>query len=129
MIKNGEVSILDLLDTLLQRIEKVNPKINAIVILNDKLYEDANNLEKEAKKGIEKPLLGIPITIKDNIVTEGLKTTYGSKLYENWIPSEDAVVVERLREADALIIGKTNLPEFALVAITDNPLFGPTKNP
>ncbi|RLG58932.1 amidase [Candidatus Geothermarchaeota archaeon] len=129
MILNGDISAVDLLESILERIERINPDLNAVVTLNEDARKEAEEADKLAKKGVEKPLLGVPLTIKDNICTRGLKTTYGSILYKDFIPGEDAIVVERVREAGAVIIGKTNLPEFGLVAITDNPLFGPTRNP
>lgn len=129
MIIHGDISSVDLVETILERIDKINPKINAIVTLNEHAREEAEKADKDVKKGFENPLLGVPITIKDNIYTKGLKTTYGSLLYKDFIPDEDAVVVERLKKAGAIILGKTNLPELALVAITDNPLFGITRNP
>ncbi len=129
MIIHGDISSVDLIETILERVEKINPKINAIVTLNEHVRKEAENADKDVKKGIEKPLLGIPVPIKDNIYTKGLRTTYGSLLYKDFIPDEDAVLVERLKEAGVIILGKTNLPELALVAITDNPLFGVTKNP
>ena len=129
MIIHGDISAVDLVETILERIDKINPEINAIITFNEHAREEAEKADKDMKKGFEKPLSGIPVTIKDNIYTKGLRTTYGSLLLKDFIPDEDAVVVERLKEAGAIIIGKTNLPEFALVAITDNPLFGVTRNP
>jgi len=129
MILNGDISAVDLLETILERVEKINPDLNAIITLNRYARNEAEEADKLAKKGVYKPLLGVPLTIKDNIYTSGLKTTFGSLLYKDFIPDEDAIVVKRIRDAGAVIIGKTNLPEFGLVAITDNPLFGPTRNP
>jgi len=121
-LKSGEVKASELVERCLERIRLLNAKINAFVILNPKALE-------EVKKCQGKPLAGLPIAVKDNTLTKGLRTTFGSKLFENFVPSEDSVIVERLRRAGAVIIGKTNMPEFGLIAYTDNVLFGPTRNP
>ncbi len=121
-IKSGEIKATELVEMCLERIKLLNPKINAFVTLNPKAIE-------EAKESQSKPLAGLPIAVKDNTLTKGLRTTFGSKLFENFVPNEDSVVVERLRKAGAVIIGKTNMPEFGLIAYTDNVLFGPTRNP
>lgn len=129
MVIYGDLSAVDLVETILERIDRVNPEINSIVTLNDNVRKEAENIDREIKKGISKPLSGIPITVKDNIYTKGLRTTYGSLLYKDFIPDEDSVLIKRIKEAGGIILGKTNLPEFALVAITDNPLFGVSRNP
>ncbi len=129
-IVGGEVSPVDVVEAVLERVHKCNPQINAVVtLLEDEARQEAKRAEEAVRKGERRPLLGVPVTIKDNIPVKGVRTTYGSKMFENFVPKEDAVLVERLREAGAIIIGKTNLPEFGLVAITDNPLFGATRNP
>lgn len=121
-IKGGEIKAFELVESCFEKIRKLNPKINAIVTLNP-------NAVEEAKQAKDKPLAGLPIAVKDNTDTKGIRTTYGSKLLENYVPKEDAVIVERLKKAGAVVIGKTNMPEFGLIAYTDNPLFGATKNP
>ncbi|MCS7122246.1 MAG: amidase [Archaeoglobaceae archaeon] len=121
-LKNREVKATELIEICLERIKDLNPKINAFVTLNPRAIEEA----KEVK---DKPLAGLPIAVKDNTNTKGLRTTYGSKLFENFVPLEDAVIIERLKKAGAVVIGKTNLPEFGLIAYTDNLLFGVTRNP
>jgi len=121
-LKSGEMKASELVERCLERIKLLNPKINAFVTLNPKAVE-------EAKESQGKPLAGLPIAVKDNTLTKGLRTTFGSKLFEKFVPSEDSVIVERLKRAGAVIIGKTNMPEFALIAYTDNVLFGPTRNP
>jgi aspartyl-tRNA(Asn)/glutamyl-tRNA(Gln) amidotransferase subunit A len=123
-LKSGEVKASEVVEIYLEKIKKLNSEINAFVTLNENAVEDARKAEKE-----EKPLAGLPIAVKDNVETKGLKTTFCSKLYEDYIPYEDAILVERLKKAGAVIVGKTNMPEFGLIAYTDNPLFGPTKNP
>ncbi|MBS4021620.1 MAG: amidase [Dethiobacter sp.] len=126
-----DVSVPEVVDAYLQRIESVNPKLNAIVTL---VAERAVADAKEAQTKIQKShrlgaLHGVPVLIKDNVYTEGIRTTYGSLLYENFVPDTDAILVARLKAAGAIVLGKTNLSEFGLVAITDNVIFGPTKNP
>jgi aspartyl-tRNA(Asn)/glutamyl-tRNA(Gln) amidotransferase subunit A len=74
-------------------------------------------------------LHGVPVSVKDLIMTKGMRTTWGSKMFERFVPDEDAPVVERLRQAGAIILGKTNTPEFGFKGVTDNPVFGPTRNP
>ena len=130
-IKNKEVSPVEMLECYLDRIEKINPQINAIVTLTE---ESARAQAKKAEERLFKgeplgPLHGVPVTLKDNIFTQGVKTTFGSKLYENFVPDSDAVLVERLKGAGAIILGKTNMPEFGLMPITDNLVFGSTQNP
>lgn len=122
-LKGGEISAVELVEECLEKIERLNPKINAFVTLNEKAVDEARNVDPNS------PLAGLPVAIKDNVETKGIRTTYCSKLYENYIPEEDAVLVERLKKAGAVILGKTNMPEFGLIAYTDNPLFGPTRNP
>ncbi|MEM1576001.1 MAG: amidase [Archaeoglobaceae archaeon] len=121
-LKGGEIKASELVEICFEKIKELNPKINAFVTLNPKAVE-------EAKMAKDKPLAGLPIAVKDNTDTKGIRTTYGSKLLENYVPKEDAVFVERLKKAGAVVIGKTNMPEFGLIAYTDNPLFGATRNP
>lgn len=129
--QKGETDPLEVMGCLLDRIHKINPKINAIVTLDEEAVLKEAMAKKEAlsKGGPLGPLHGIPVLIKDNIFTKGMLTTFGSKLYQDFVPSEDAVLVERLKAAGAIILGKTNLPEFGLIPVTDNALFGPTSNP
>ncbi len=122
-LKGGEVKASEVVEYCLERINELNPKINAFVTINEKAVEEARKADANT------PLAGLPIAVKDNVETKDLRTTYGSKLYENYVPDEDAVIVERLKKAGAVIIGKTNLPEFGLIAYTDSPLFGVTRNP
>ena len=129
--KSGELSPIDVLEETLVRVKRYNPELNAVVTPTEEMAREA---AKKAQKEIKEKrkmgsLHGVPITIKDNVFTKGVRTTWGSKLYENFIPTEDAVLVERLKNAGAIIIGKTNLPEFGLIGFTDNLLFGPSHNP
>ncbi|MDO9573851.1 MAG: amidase, partial [Candidatus Contubernalis sp.] len=130
-IKKKEVSPVEVLHIYLDRIKEMKPSINAMVTLTEKLARtQAKKAEESILKGEPLGLLhGVPVTLKDNIFTQGIKTTFGSKLYENFVPDSDAVLVERLKKAGAIILGKTNTPEFGLLPITDNLIFGSTQNP
>lgn len=127
----GELSPVDVLEEILSRVKRYNPELNAIVTLTEAgAMASARKAAKDIKDGKKVgPLTGVPITIKDLVYTKGIRTTFGSKLYENYVPEEDAVIVERLRKAGAVIIGKTNVPEFGLIAYTDNQVFGAARNP
>ncbi len=130
-IKTKKLSPVEIMDAVLNRIEQLNPKVNAYcTLLAESAKKQANEAETMVMTGKKLgPLHGVPISIKDLIFTKGIRTTGGSKIYENFIPQQDAIVVERLKAAGAIVIGKTNTPEFGWVAIADNPLFGVTRNP
>lgn len=129
--KSGELSPTEVLESTLERVKRYNPELNAIVTHTEEMArEAAKQAEKDIKAGKKVgPLIGVPITIKDLDFLKGVRTTFGSKLYENFIPDEDAIVVERLKKAGAVIIGKTNTPEFGACAFSDNLIFGPSHNP
>lgn len=128
--KREELSPLEVVRSQLERISRINPKINAFVTLtSDLALNAAHESARRYQDGIPGVLDGVPVAIKDNTHTSGVKTTYGSRLYEDFVPGQDAVLVSRLKDAGAVILGKTNLPEFGLVGITDNVLFGKTFNP
>jgi aspartyl-tRNA(Asn)/glutamyl-tRNA(Gln) amidotransferase subunit A len=130
-IKGGEISPVDLTRLFLERIERLNPALNAYVTVTaDEALATARVAESElARGGWRGPLHGIPFSIKDNIATKGVQTTAGSKILEGWKPAFDATVVSKLREAGAIILGKTNLHEWALGGTTINPFYGTTHNP
>jgi aspartyl-tRNA(Asn)/glutamyl-tRNA(Gln) amidotransferase subunit A len=125
------ISPLDALQSTLSRIRDLNPKLNAIVTPDEAGARRA--AEASAARWRQgrpaSPLDGVPVTIKDNILVAGLRATWGSRLYRDFVPAEDETPVRRLREAGAVILGKTNVPEFTLHGFTDNALFGPTGNP
>ena len=128
--RSRKLSPVEVTRAVLERIDEVNPKINAIVTLTaDLAMEQAKAAEEAYQKGEAAALAGVPVTIKDLISTKGIRTTFGSLLFEDYVPDEDAVLVERLKDAGAVIVGKTNVPEFGLVAVTDNLIFGPALNP
>lgn len=128
--RKKELSPVEATRAILDRIEEVNPRINAIVTLTaDLAMEQARAAEAAYLGGDAGPLAGVPLTIKDLILTRGIRTTFGSRLYEDFVPEEDAVLVQRLKSAGAVMLGKTNVPDLALMAVTDNLIFGPARNP
>jgi aspartyl-tRNA(Asn)/glutamyl-tRNA(Gln) amidotransferase subunit A len=115
----------------LARVHEVNPRLNAIITLDETgAIRSAEQSAGRWKAGNPlSPLDGVPVTVKDNILVADLRATWGSRLYANYVPKEDELPVRRLREAGAVILGKTNVPEFTLHGFTDNALFGTTGNP
>lgn len=129
-IQAKEISPVEVVDFFLDRISALNPKINAFVTINENVREQAWEAEADVQRGETLgPLHGVPVAIKDLTVTEGLRTTFGSPAFKEHIPTRDATVVKRLKEAGALVLGKTNTPEFGHIGTTDNLLFGATTNP
>ncbi len=131
LIREKKASAVEVLDDHLVAIEKFNPEVNAVVTLvTDEARAAARRADAAVARGENLgPLHGVPVGIKDVTPTAGIRTTYGSPLHVDNVPDEDAAVVARLREAGAIIIGKTNTPEFAAGANTVNPVFGATRNP
>src|SRR5262245_7384455 len=125
-----DISVVELIHASLERVEQLNGRLNAIVTYNPRVMDEARELDRKIARG-ERPglLCGLPVGIKDVTPVGGLRTTYGSPLYAENIPEDDALIVRRLREAGAVIMGKTNCPEFAAGANTFNELFGCTRNP
>ena len=130
-LASGDLSSLDLTEAVLGRIERLNPTLNAYTyVMADSSRSDARAADARAQAGERHgPLDGIPIAIKDVIDTAGVVTTYGSIRYRDHRPDADAHVVQQLRRAGAVILGKTNTHELARGITTDNPHFGPTRNP
>ena len=130
LIRSRAVSPVEVIAAHLERVERINPTLNAIVTLADDALDLARAAEAELMSGGEVgPLHGVPLTIKDTIDTAGLRTTSGSRLLSQNIPERDATVVARLKAAGAIILGKTNTPEMAIPYETDNQIFGRTNNP
>jgi len=130
LVREREVSPVEVLDACLQRMERLNGTINAVVTANPRAHEEAREVERKILRGEDAgPLAGLPVGIKDVTEVAGLRTTYGSPLFADHVPDEDALVVQRLRAAGAVILGKTNTPEFAAGGNTFNPVFGRTRNP
>ncbi|MDQ3474039.1 MAG: amidase [Acidobacteriota bacterium] len=130
LVRSKEVSPVELVRDYLRRIEDRNGAINAIVTIAPDVLEQADRAEVVIMRGeAVGPLHGVPLTIKDTIATAGIRTTSGSRLRKDFIPTVDATAVARLKAAGAIILGKTNTPEMALPYETDNPIFGRTNNP
>jgi amidase len=131
MIKARAVSPVEVLEAHLAVIARVNPKLNAIVTLAAEQAKEQARAVEAAVMGGERlgALAGLPIAIKDVTPTAGIRTTFGSPLYKDHVPEEDAEAVSRLKAAGAIVLGKTNTPEFATGANTVNALFGATRNP
>ncbi|MHA1657743.1 MAG: amidase, partial [Promethearchaeota archaeon] len=130
-IISGELSSQEITETIIERIEKINPLINAYCTTT---FELAREMAKKADEAVKKEeklglLHGIPTSIKDLVMTKGIRTTFGSKIYEYNVPEVDEIVVERLKEAGCVILGKTNTPEFGYAGVTHNLVFGETHNP
>lgn len=127
---NG-LSPREAVESTLAHIRDVNPELNAIVTLDEAAaMRSADDSTGRWSKGCPAgPLDGVPVTIKDNILVAGLRATWGSRLYGEFVPDEDEAPVRRLRQAGAVILGKTNVPEFTLHGFTDNLVFGTTGNP
>jgi len=115
----------------LEQIERVNPMVNAIVtLLPERALDGARMADAAIASGQPVgPLHGLPVAHKDLLVTKGIRTTFGSPIYQDFVPDTDAILVERLRAAGAITIGKTNTPEFGAGSQTFNPVFGATRNP
>src|SRR5688572_27984524 len=129
LVERRERSPVEVVEACLARLERFNGVLNAVVTLSERALDDARALEREVARGRVRPLCGLPVGIKDVTPVAGLRTTYGSPLYADHVPREDALVVRRLREAGAVILGKTNCPEFAAGGNTFNQVFGCTRNP
>lgn len=131
LIRAKELSARDVVRAHLERIDRVNPGVNAIVTLvADRAMERARAADEEVAHGRDVgPLHGLPIAHKDLQPTKGIRTTFGSPVYRDFVPSEDSLLVERLRRAGAIVVGKTNTPEFGAGSQTFNPVFGSTLNP
>jgi len=131
LIRAKKLSAREALAAHLKQIERINPKVNAIVTLVPEMAADAAAKadEMQAHKETLGALHGLPVAHKDLLETRGIRTTFGSPLYKDYIPTEDNIVVDRMQRAGAIIIGKTNVPEFGAGSQTFNKVFGATHNP
>ena len=129
-VAGRKVSAREVADAMLARVDAVNPTLNAICTLNDTALDEADAVDRRLAGGeAPRPLEGVPVVVKDNIFTKGIRTTFGSRILEHDVPEEDSICVERLRGAGAVVLGKANTPEFAHDVNTTNPVFGTTRNP
>ncbi len=130
-IRSQELTSLEITEAIIERMEKINPLVNAYCTPTIELAREmAKKADDAVKKGEKIGLLhGIPTSIKDLMQTKGIRTTYGSKLYENFIPEVNDIAVQRLIDSGCVLMGKTNTPDFGHIALTNNLLFGQTKNP
>ena len=131
MIRAKEVSPVEVVDAALARIERVNPPLNAYVTVAAQQARDAAKTAEQdvVRGGARGALHGVPFSAKDVTATKGIRTTSGSKIFEHNVPEEDALLVQRIRGAGAILLGKTNTPEFGCKPTTDNLVFGATHNP
>lgn len=132
MIRTKQISAVELMTAFLAQIKRVNPQVNAIptFIGEEAALRAAKEADEQLVRGcVPGPLHGFPHAVKDLVATAGLRTTQGSPIYRDFVPTEDALLVERLKAAGAIIIGKTNTPEFGAGSHTFNPVFGATRNP
>ncbi len=132
LFRARKASPLEVMQAVLARIDSVNPAVNAYVTV---AREQALHAARRATAALKKtgaplpPLHGVPVSIKDLTPTKGIRTTWGSKIYEHHVPTEDALIVGRLKAAGAIVLGKTNTPEFGAGGNTFNAVFGATRNP
>jgi aspartyl-tRNA(Asn)/glutamyl-tRNA(Gln) amidotransferase subunit A len=131
LLKGRKLSPVELVDLTIERIEKSNASINAfITVTAESARKQAKQAERDIRRsGSKTPLHGVPISLKDNIFTRGIRTTAGSKILSDFVPQTDSEIAARLAAAGAILIGKTNLHEFAYGITSENPHFGPVRNP
>ena len=129
-IKSGETSAVQIAEAVFSRIDAVEERVHSFIrLMKEEALFAAEKADAEIKKGNIKALTGIPIALKDIVCTKGITTTCGSHILHNFVPPYDATVVERLRDAGAVFVGKTNMDEFAMGSSTETSYFGVTRNP
>ena len=130
-IKAGEVTVKEAVEAAFAQIEKVEGDVHSFVTLTkEQALKDAGEIQKKIDAGeLTGPLAGVPVALKDNLCTKGVLTTCSSKILYNFVPTYTAQAVENLQKAGAVIIGKTNMDEFAMGSTTETSAYGVTKNP
>jgi aspartyl-tRNA(Asn)/glutamyl-tRNA(Gln) amidotransferase subunit A len=132
LIRRRKVSPVEVVDAVLERIARLNPQLNAFVTVTG---EEARRAARAAERALGRrrptlgPLHGVPFSVKDLVITKGIRTTFGTRLFADNVPTEDAPMVARLKAAGAIMVGKTNTPTFGWLGATHNLLFGATRNP
>ncbi|MDU5232117.1 Asp-tRNA(Asn)/Glu-tRNA(Gln) amidotransferase subunit GatA [Actinomyces sp.] len=131
MLREGEVSSVEVTRAMLDRIAEVDPVVNAFLFVDEEgALKTAREVDEARADGEQlHPLAGVPIALKDNVVTRGVPTTAASRMLEGWVPPYDATIVEKIKAAKLPIVGKTNMDEFAMGSSTEHSAFGPTHNP
>ncbi|RTL54006.1 MAG: amidase [Bradyrhizobiaceae bacterium] len=131
LIRERQISCLEVASAFLRKIDRINPGLNAFcTVLHDQAIEAARNADDAIAQGAPLGQLhGVPVALKDLTPTAGIRTTRGSRLFANFVPEDDAEIVKRIRRAGAIVIGKTNTPEFGHKGETNNLIFGQTRNP
>ncbi|MEA2362141.1 MAG: amidase [Thermoleophilaceae bacterium] len=126
LVRGGDVSSRELVEASLERIEALQPDLNAFVYTDP---DGAIAAAEAVEAGDERPFAGVPIAVKDTAAVAGMPYTLGSDVFGDFVPGHDAFVVRRLRDAGFVLVGKTNLPEFGILPVTEPRRFGPTRNP
>jgi aspartyl-tRNA(Asn)/glutamyl-tRNA(Gln) amidotransferase subunit A len=129
LLVKGDISSVDLVKGFLEIIDKKDRDIHALLEVYSDVLDQAKKADERIKKGENKPLLGVPIVLKDNILIEGKNVTSASKILHGYVAPYDATVIRKLKDAGAIFIGRANMDEFAMGSSTENSAFGPTKNP